>query len=145
MDMGLLLASAAIQTIGSSSKASASVAASGSIERQAYDDFKRAELGAIQDHNARVAAFREYEESVLISSAYRQDRSVDAILRGAAKASREELRTAQLGALGQQSLLALKGERARMDASAARQAGRTEFLETAVTTGLRLHELGEIG
>ena len=48
---------------------------------------KRSQLGALQDHNTRVSAFNEYEQSNFTTA--RQDRSIKAIRKSAEKIKHE--------------------------------------------------------
>ena len=63
------------------------------------------QLGALQDHNARVSAFNEYEQSLIHTTA-RQDRSIKAIRKAEDKA-RMGMDASRIRSLGQQARFAM--------------------------------------
>ena len=75
--------SAFTQYQGIQSQKRAEQARANSLERQSYDEMKRSQLGAQQDHNDRIAQFRDYEESVVLAGGGRNDRSITAITESA--------------------------------------------------------------
>ena len=145
-NIGMMVLSGFMAMQGRSAQASAQAAQANAVERQTYDEMKRAQLGALQDHNRRVESFAEYEESVLLASKGRQDRSVQAILKAGKQKSREELSSARVVALGQQSLLARKGEVARADRAAAYAGLQQDQMGTMLNLGMKLYQVtGGIG
>jgi hypothetical protein len=145
-NVGMMVLSGFMQMQGRSAQASAQAAQANAIERQTYDEMKRAQLGALQDHNRRVESFAEYEESVLLASRGRQDRSVQAILKAGKQKSREELSSARVVALGQQSMLARRGDVARADRAAAYAGLQQDQMGTMLNLGMKLYQVtGGIG
>lgn len=145
-NIGMMVLSGFMAMQGRSAQASAQAAQANAVERQTFDEMKRAQLGALQDHNRRVESFAEYEESVLLASRGRQDRSVQAILKASKQKSREELSSARVVALGQQSLLARKGDVARADRAAAYAGLQQDQMGTMLNLGMKLYQVtGGIG
>lgn len=145
-NIGMMVLSGFMAMQGRSAQASAQAAQANAVERQTFDEMKRAQLGALQDHNRRVESFAEYEESVLLASTGRQDRSVQAILKSGKQKSREELSSARVVALGQQSLLARKGDVARADRAAAYAGLQQDQMGTMLNLGMKLYQVtGGIG
>lgn len=143
--IGMMVAAGMLQMQGASAQASAQAAQANAIERQTYEEMKRAQLGALQDHNKRIQAFADYEESVLLASRGRQDRSVKAIMEDARQRSTEELSSARVVALGQQSLLARKGDVARADRAAAYAGLQQQQMGTLLNLGMKMYQVGAIG
>ena len=114
-------------------------------ERQTYEEMKRSQLGAMQDQNRRRRNFAEYEESVLLASGGRQDRSVDAIKKRAKELNTQELKGISLKSLGQQSLLARQGDNARVEANAAIAEAKNSNMQSALGLGIQMHQLGFLG
>lgn len=114
-------------------------------ERQTYEEMKRSQIGAMQDQNRRRRNFAEYEESVLLASGGRQDRSVDAIKKRAKELNTEELKGISLKSLGQQSLLARQGDNARVEANAAIAEAKTSNMQSAIGLGIQMHQIGFLG
>jgi len=144
-NVGLMLFSAALQMQGASSQARAQAAQANAMERQTYEEMKRAQLGALQDHNKRIEAFADYEESVLLASRGRQDRSVESIMKDARKRSAEELSSSRVVALGQQSLLARRGDVARADRASAYAGLQQQQMGTLLNLSMKMYQVGAIG
>lgn len=145
-NIGMMVLSGFMAMQGRSAQASAQAAQANAVERQTFDEMKRAQLGALQDHNRRVESFAEYEESVLLASKGRQDRSVQAILKAGKQKSREELSSARVVALGQQSMLARRGDVARADRAAAYAGLQQDQMGTMLNLGMKLYQVtGGIG
>lgn len=140
-NIGMMVLSGFMQMQGRSAQASAQAAQANAVERQTFDEMKRAQLGALQDHNKRVESFAEYEESVLLASRGRQDRSVQAILKAGKQKSREELSSARVVALGQQSMLARRGDVARADRAAAYAGLQQDQMGTLLNLGMKLYQV----
>lgn len=140
-NIGMMVLSGFMQMQGRSAQASAQAAQANAVERQTFDEMKRAQLGALQDHNRRVESFAEYEESVLLASRGRQDRSVQAILKAGKQKSREELSSARVVALGQQSMLARRGDVARADRAAAYAGLQQDQMGTLLNLGMKLYQV----
>ena len=140
-NIGMMVLSGVMQMQGRSAQAQAQAAQANAIERQTFDEMKRAQLGALQDHNRRIQAFADYEESVLLASAGRQDRSVQAILKAGKSKSRDELSSARVVALGQQSLLARKGDVARADRAAAYAGLQSDQMGTLMNLGMKMYDV----
>ena len=140
-----LLASTVLGMQANNEAASFAQSNANNKERQTYEEMKRSQLGALQDQNRRRRSFAEYEESVLIASAGRQDRSVNAIRKRAKELNTEELKGISLKAAGQQSLLARQGDNARVEANAAIAEARSSNMQSAIGLGIQMHQIGFLG
>lgn len=138
---GMMIFSAAVQMMGRNQQAAAEKGRANAIERQTFEEQKRARLGALQDHNARLEAYAEYQESVLLASSGRQDRSIAAIQEKAREQQVSALDAARIRTLGEQAALSMKGDVARADRSAAGSGGFFDNLGTMASLGLRLKEV----
>jgi|5_EtaG_2_1085323.scaffolds.fasta_scaffold36847_2 hypothetical protein len=139
MAAGFLLTQKGIQD-----EKAALVGAANSRERQNYEEMKRSQLGALQDHNARVQAFNEYEQSVLLTTT-RQDRSIKAITQTAETKARKGMAASEIRALGQQARFATAAEQARMDRSAAKRSARNKTMQNFLNLGMKMHSVTPTG
>jgi hypothetical protein len=139
MAAGFLLTQKGIQD-----EKAALVGAANSRERQNYEEMKRSQLGALQDHNARVAAFDEYEQSVLLTTA-RQDRSIKSITKTAKGKARKGMAASEIRALGQQARFATAAEQARMDRDFAKRSARNKTMQNFLNVGMKMHQVTPTG
>ena len=138
-NIALMAAGAFITSQGISARTGAKVAAANSLERQNYEEMKRAKLGGIIDHNKRVEQFRAYEDMLVLAGGGRQDRSIKAIQQSAKSKSLEAMQSSQIKTLGQMSVFASRSEHARLDRSAARSEGRNAQMMNMVSMGMKMY------
>ena len=138
-NIALMAAGAFITSQGISARTGAKVAAANSLERQNYEEMKRAKLGGIIDHNKRVEQFRAYEDMLVLAGGGRQDRSIKAIQQSAKSKSLEAMQSSQIKTLGQMSVFASRSEQARLDRSAARSEGRNAQMMNMVSMGMKMY------
>ena len=105
---------------------------------------KRSQLGALQDHNARVSAFNEYEQSVTLTTA-RQDRSIKAIRKSAKDKARMGMSASEIRSLGQQARFSLAADQARIDRDAAKRAARNKTMQNFLNAGTKMHQITPTG
>lgn len=139
--IGMMAISAFSQMQSIRSQKRAEQARANAIERQSYDEMKRAELGAQQDHNDRIAAFRDYEESVVLASGGRSDRSITAITESAREKSVDALQRSSIRFAGQQAKSAMQGDNARMDRAYASINARNKSVGLMMQTGMRMYQV----
>lgn len=139
--IGMMAISAFSQMQGIRSQKRAEQARANALERQSYDEMKRAELGAQQDHNDRIAAFRDYEESVVLASGGRSDRSITAITESAREKSVDALQRSSIRFAGQQAKSAMQGDNARMDRAYASINARNKSVGLMMQTGMRMYQV----
>lgn len=139
--IGMMAISAFSKMQGIRSQKRAEQARANALERQSYDEMKRAELGAQQDHNDRIAAFRDYEESVVLASGGRSDRSITAITESAREKSVDALQRSSIRFAGQQAKSAMQGDNARMDRAYASINARNKSVGLMMQTGMRMYEV----
>lgn len=141
IDIALMAAGAFITSQGISARTRAKVAGANSLERQNYEEMKRAKLGGLIDHNKRVEQFRAYEEMLVLAGQGRQDRSIKAIQQGAKTKSLEAMQSAQIRTLGQMSVSARRSEQAAIDRTAAINQGRTDQMMNMVNMGMKMYSV----
>ena len=139
--IGMMAFSAFTQMQGIQSQKRAEQARANSLERQSYDEMKRSQLGAQQDHNDRIAAFRDYEESVVLASGGRNDRSITAITESARNKSVDALQRSSIRFAGQQAKSAMQGDNARLDRAFASVNARNKSIGLMMQTGMRMYEV----
>jgi len=139
--IGMMAFSAFTQMQGIQSQKRAEQARANSLERQSYDEMKRSQLGAQQDHNDRIAAFRDYEESVVLASGGRNDRSITAITESARNKSVDALQRSSIRFAGQQAKSAMQGDNARMDRAYASINARNKSVGLMMQTGMRMYQV----
>jgi len=139
--IGMMAFSAFTQMQGIQSQKRAEQARANSLERQSYDEMKRSQLGAQQDHNDRIAAFRDYEESVVLASGGRNDRSITAITESARNKSVDALQRSSIRFAGQQAKSAMQGDNARLDRAFASVNARNKSVGLMMQTGMRMYEV----
>jgi len=140
-DIALMAAGAFITSQGISARTGAKVAAANSLERQNYEEMKRAKLGGIIDHNKRVEQFRAYEDMLVLAGQGRQDRSIKAIRTGAKTKSLDAMQSAQIRTLGQMSVFAGRSQQAALDRSAAQAEGRNAQMMNAISFGMKMYQV----
>ena len=139
LNFALMAAGAFITSQGISARTGAKVAAANSLERQNYEEMKRAKLGGIIDHNKRVEQFRAYEDMLVLAGGGRQDRSIKAIQQSAKTKSLEAMQSSQIKTLGQMSVFAGRSDQARLDRYAARSEGRNAQMMNMVNVGMKMY------
>jgi len=140
-NIALMAAGAFITSQGISARTGAKVAAANSLERQNYEEMKRAKLGGIIDHNKRVEQFRAYEDMLVLAGQGRQDRSIKAIRTGAKTKSLDAMQSAQIRTLGQMSVFAGRSQQAALDRSAAQAEGRNAQMMNAISFGMKMYQV----
>ena len=137
--IAMMAAGAFITSQGISARTGAKVAAANSLERQNYEEMKRAKLGGIIDHNKRVEQFRAYEDMLVLAGGGRQDRSIKSIQQSAKTKSLEAMQSSQIKTLGQMSVFARRSDEARLDRYAARSEGRNAQMMNMVNVGMKMY------
>tara|TARA_A100001388_G_C28771002_1_gene503810 strand:- start:772 stop:1206 length:435 start_codon:yes stop_codon:yes gene_type:complete len=136
-DIALMAAGAFITSQGIKSKERAQVDSARMMQRQNFQEMKRAQLGGLIDHNNRVEQFRQYENLLVLAGQGRQDRSIKSIRKAAATKSAEAMQQAQIRTLGQMSLSATRSEQAMMDERFARSSARNQQMMNIIGAGLK--------
>lgn len=144
LDFALIGAGFLLTQKGIQDEKAALVGAANSRERQNYEEMKRSQLGALQDHNDRVSAFNEYEQSLILTTA-RQDRSIKAIRKSAEEKARMGIDASRIRSLGQQARFAMAADQARMDRDAARRAARNKTMQNFLNAGTKMYQITPTG
>ena len=105
-EIALMAAGAFITSQGIKAKERAQIDSARMMQRQNFQEMKRAQLGGLIDHNNRVEQFRQYENLLVLAGQGRQDRSIKSIRKAAATKSAEAIQQAEIRTLGQMSLSA---------------------------------------